>query len=149
MRLNRGYYIERLQANLHPNPDERKLVGTEANFEIGDANLDENNETITTSCNLNLDLLDPDVIENQEIDGEPTYGEIEIEFMVRISGDFEYLAEQADIWNNDGYTEIDLEMIDAVETGILPSILGPIEQLTGNAFEGIIPRIRFTPPSDQ
>ena len=139
------YYIQSIDGNTHTVTNEVRDVSISVDFEVGEATVENNH--LTSECSLDLHFRDPDNRDPEDgFDStqEPEYGTLSLEFIVQVEDDPEFLTEQAERWNEEGYEAVDPKLISHVESDILPSLLVPIDQLLGNGFRGIIPQLRFT-----
>jgi hypothetical protein len=148
--MKTDYYIREFHAGLNPSPDEERRPTVQIQLTPGEPDIDDNKGRLTSIFELKIAFCHPDADHSSdEIASEPEYGTVTVEFLVVVEDELDYLAEQADAWENNEYENVDLRLISAIEEDIVPKIFIPIELLVGNDIKGIVPRFRFTVSSEE
>lgn len=155
------YYIRDVDISFDPELGETVMGNVSVEMKMSKPELDHESGVFTCNCDLFIDLSaqQTDVL---DADGRPTgpedferrdYGDIEIDALVRVGGDWESedemeywtgrVSEQIDKWKEDGYEAISPGMRFQIESEILSELLVPISQLLRTEFKGILPRVMF------
>jgi hypothetical protein len=136
------YYIESLDLNANPEPSETTVGHVTVEFEMHSPELFDEPEGFASQLELSLELFEGEWTN----DDKKEFGNVDVEGIVFVEGSRDSLDTFHSQWTEGSYTDMDGEFIDHIESGILPKLLVPVANLVNNSFDGVLPRMRFTPP---
>lgn len=145
------YFIRSLQVDL-ATPTERQNAEIHIRMSMGEPNLDDDILQTKGTIDVVLAKIGSDTADADSIDDiEAELGEISIETIIQLhtqnikfDSDLS-IEEEMDVWREEGYAQIHPSLISKIESGIVPEIFVPVNQLIGNSVQGLIPRFRLTP----
>jgi hypothetical protein len=141
------YYITSVDVNVEPEIGHTVQGQVSMSFDMSDPEMYEDPEGLFCEADLDLDLYREGEAPWQTTDSEnKPFGEIGIETIIFISGTRSEFEPSLSDWEEESYHDVDEDLKHHIESGILHQIVSPIGDLVENSFNGVVPRMIFSPP---
>jgi len=145
------YYLESVDIDVSPQIGESVIGVVGTNLELKNPALESDPAGFRCDGTLLLQLFEkgqaPWEVDN--FDESSKFGTAETKFVIYIPSTDSPLDDHVDKWIDGGeYSELDADFKTHLESGILQYIIDPIGTLLETSYSGIVPRVTFTPPSE-
>jgi len=141
------YYVRSVDIEVGPSLGTTVVGEVSSGFDVFDPELSSNPEGLACEAVLELELYPEEkapwnVEDTANIE---EFGYAEVQVAVLIPGPQEQLEPYYHTWQSGDYTDVDHEFCHHLESGLVQHIVNPVGDLLDNSFNGVIPRMFFTP----
>lgn len=145
------YYLESIDIDVSPQIGESVIGVVGTNLELSNPSIEAEPPGFRCDGTLLLQLFEKGQApwEVDDFEKSSQFGIAEIEFVVYISSTHPIIKENVEPWiDGEVYSELDTDFKTHLESGILQYIIDPIGKLLETSYSGLVPRVSFTPPSE-
>lgn len=142
------YYVKSVDMNIAPRVGQTIVGQVGSELEMSTPTLVNGPEGFQCHLSLELSLYD-DGGAPWQVDKDASiveFGDIKIQAIVFLSGSHTQYRDYYETWSDGTYSDVDKEFARHLESGILQHLVNPFGELTDRSFNGLVPRMIFSPP---